>query len=110
MRNLLAAVGMTMLLACGGDKITAPTPMTAVTFKVDAQTCSGTAILTLFIDGAPVGSESMSAGGSSKAYPTTASTHILGATVANVTNPRTWGPINVNLTNTSTYLQLLICA
>ena len=110
MRRLLALLALATL-ACGGDTTTAPPAVqsVAVTFKVDAQTCSGSATLNLFIDGNTVGSETLTAGGTSKAYQTTASSHILGAAVAN-TGGRTWGPSSVNLAGLGTYTHLLICS
>lgn len=109
--RLCAALLLVVLAACGGSDSTSPSgpSPSVVTFKIDAQTCSGTATINFFIDGSTVGSESLTAGSSSKGYSTTQTSHVLGASVAN-TNGRVWGPITVNLTNIATYTQVLVCS
>lgn len=106
MRKLLAGIVLVCAVACGSDS-TEPQNV-AVVFKIDGQTCRGSSTIDFFVDGTKVGSEQMTAGASSKVYTTTASTHALGAEIAN-TRALVWGPFTVNLSGLSGYTQLLTC-
>ena len=100
-------VGLAVLLtACGGDSPTAPSTV-SLYFKVDAQTCIGTASVNFYVDGSLAGTESMPAGSTSKAYAVGKGAHVIGASVAN-TNSRIWGPYNVTLSGDFT--QVLACS
>lgn len=93
-------------ISCGDS--TAPTPMTAVRFKVDKQTCVGTATLNFFVDGSQVGSGTLAAGDSSSVFRVTSASHTLGANYANI-GGRGWGPFTVDLTDYESWTQLLTC-
>lgn len=98
------------LAGCSTSDITGP-DKGAVVFKVDAQTCGGTASIDLFIDGSLVGTEQMSSGSSSKAYTATAGQHIVGAhtTNATATSGRVWPSATVTVPANATYTALLTC-
>lgn len=107
MKHLLAGLALALVIGCGSDGGNAPTTGTII-FKVDASSCTGTAALDLFIDGSLVGTETLSAGASSKAYPATAGQHVVSARVANI-NSRVWPPITVTVPSGNSYTQLLLC-
>lgn len=54
-----------------------------VRWTVDAQSCIGSATIDFFVDGGRVGSETLTAGGTSRSYAVVAGTHVLGASVSN---------------------------
>ena len=59
---------LALLAACGSDTTTAPAAPPAPTqgavyFRVDGVSCTGGGPITLYIDGAPVGTEALAAGG-----------------------------------------------
>ena len=89
MRRIIAALSLLTLAACGGGGTEPIATTGTVFFKIDALTCTGTAAVTLFIDGSAVGTETMSAGSTSKGYTTSAASHILGARTATYLWPNT---------------------
>lgn len=89
MRTLLCVCALAALAACGSDSPTTPTvpaaPTTAaVYFRIDGVSCVGAGPITLYIDGAPVGTETLVAGGpTSSGYVTAIGSHGLGAKEVN---------------------------
>jgi hypothetical protein len=89
---------------CGGDS-TAPDQGFA-TWRLDGITCTGSGPIQFFVDGALIGTETLSAGGpASKAYPVTVGTHLVGAKEATFTWPNT----SVSITAGLTYTSVLTC-
>lgn len=79
----IAAVSVCALLwGCGaaGDAVAPVIPTTALSFTLDASTCSGTGPVDLFIEGARVASASLTAGVASQLFPVTAGSHVIAAT------------------------------
>lgn len=103
-------VVLLVLAACGGSDATSPAKGSVV-FKIDALTCTGTASIDLFIDGTQVGTETLSAGGSSKAYTATTGTHAVAARTTNATanSGRTWPTTTATVPANGTYTALLTC-
>jgi hypothetical protein len=110
MRRFVSILSLA-LAACGGESSTGPkTPATIpLIFKIDAQTCTGSAAIDFFVDGSIVGTENMSSGGTSSTYQITPAKHVLGAQVSN-THARVWGPFNIDLTGQTAWGQILTCA
>lgn len=79
MRKLTAVVLLVALAACGGGGGTEPIANGTLFFKIDALTCTGTDAVTFFIDGSAVGTETLSAGQTSRGYTTSAASHVAGA-------------------------------
>ena len=86
MRYLALVFSLVILAACGSDSPTVPPAPTTgpVYFRVDGVSCTGGGPITFYIDGAPVGTESLAAGGSSSGpYMTTIGSHAVGAKEVN---------------------------
>lgn len=100
------------LTACGAaDSATAPTPPVVVTYTrwtVDAQSCTGADAVSLFVDGAIVGTETLVAGGSSKLYQIQPGTHLIGATEARV-GGFVWPSQTTFISPGNTFTQILKC-
>lgn len=97
---------MLLLLAGCGD---ATAPDAALAFKFDAQTCSGSATVNVYVDGAYAGTETVAVGANSTAYPVTPGSHTLGVTIPNSGLSGQWGPINVQVESGHTAIQVLTC-
>jgi hypothetical protein len=107
MRKLLAVAMVAVMAACGGET-TAPTAANGTLFfKIDALTCSGTSVVSFAVDGSVVGSETISAGGTSKGYTVTAGSHVVGARVSN--GNYVWPNTNINVPANGTFTQVLPC-
>lgn len=108
--SVLPLAVMLALGACGGDSVTAPTPpVVAYTrWTVDAQSCTGADAISLFVDGAVVGSETLAAGGSSKLYQIQPGSHLIGATEARV-GGFVWPSQTTFISSGQTFTQILKC-
>lgn len=107
----LSFLVMLALTACGGDSATAPTPPAVATYTrwtVDAQSCTGADAISLFVDGAIVGSETLAAGGSSKLYQIQPGSHLIGATEARV-GGFVWPSQTTFIPSGETFTQILKC-
>jgi hypothetical protein len=99
---------LAVMAACGGDTTTAPPAANSTLFfKIDALTCSGTSVVSFAVDGSIVGSETISAGGTSKGYTITAGSHVVGARVSN--GNYVWPNTNINAPANGTFTQVLPC-
>ena len=103
-RAILVAVAI-LCAACHHDT-TAP-QIAEVQFRVDGLTCTGSATILFFIDGAQIGSEALNAGQTSQAYLTTPGTHLAGARTA--TSSYTWPTGSFTFTANETFTVLLTC-
>jgi hypothetical protein len=106
----LSVLAMLALPACGAaDSATGPTPTPSYAkWTVDAQTCTGSDVVSLFVDGTAVGSETLAAGGSSKLYQVQAGSHVIGATEARV-GGFVWPSQTVSIPSGQTFTQVLTC-
>jgi hypothetical protein len=83
MRKLALVFSLLALAACGSDSPTAPTNG-PVYFRIDGLTCRGSDAITFYIDGTPVGTETLAAGGyTSSPYMASIGSHALGAKEVN---------------------------
>jgi hypothetical protein len=79
-----------------------------VVWKIDAQTCRGVAPIDLFVDGGLVGTELIAAGGTSNAYPVSAGSHVIGASVADGAG-LVWPSVTHNISAGGTFNAVLTC-
>jgi hypothetical protein len=109
MRYLALVVSLLAAAACGGDNVTAPAPTNGpVYFRIDGVSCRGGDAITLYIDGAPVGTETLVAGGSSSGpYMAAIGQHGLGAKEVN--SPFYTWPTSVAYVPAGGYTMLLTC-
>jgi hypothetical protein len=88
MRHFAFVLSLAALAACGADSPTSPTPpaptTAAVYFRIDGVSCTGVDAVTLYIDGTPIGTETLAAGGSpSSPHVVAIGSHGLGAKEVN---------------------------
>jgi hypothetical protein len=108
MRKIALLLALVAVTACGSDSSTAPKADATVVFKIDALTCTGSGAIEFFIDGSPVGTETLSAGQSSQGYRTSGGQHILGARLAN--SSFIWPNTTVTVPAGGTFNELLPCS
>lgn len=112
MRRLLVAVALLACVACGKDSPTAPSQSASVQFRLDQNSCgpifgSSTLTFTFFIDGSSVGSFVMGVNQTSPAYPVTAGSHVVSASVPNTT--ARWNNINITVAAGSIFTAVMTC-
>lgn len=108
-RTLISTLAMLLLLACG-DSTTGPSSTPgSIVFILDADTCgpehSGV-LLTLYIDGMPVGSFIAESGSESPSYSVNPGYHTVGAVLEGF---QTWSTHTVTVQGGKTYTQRLNC-
>jgi hypothetical protein len=108
MRTLLAIASLLALAACGGDKSTAPAQTGTLIFRLDSQTCTGTGTLNFFLDGATIGSATISAGQSQSFSGQPAGQHVAGASETK-TGGYVWPSQNVNIPANGSWTSVLTC-
>lgn len=106
-KRLVLLFAILTLAACGADKSTAVQTGT-VSFRVDNLTCVGTSSINFYIDGALVGTETLSAGQSSSPFRVRAGPHTAGAQEATPSG-YTWPNQNINVPVDANYTALLAC-
>lgn len=111
MRHLAFVFSLAVLAACGSDSPTAPAAPTTgpVYFKIDGVSCRGSDAIVLYIDGSPVGTETLVAGGpTSGPHMVTIGQHGIGAKEVN--SPfYTWAT-QIVYVGAGGYQQLLMCS
>lgn len=106
MRRL--ALLLALAVACGGDSGTNPQRIGTLIFRLDAQTCTGSGQLNFFLDGATIGTATLSAG-QDKAFPNQpAGQHIAGASETR-TGGYVWPSQTVTIPEGSSFTTVLTC-
>jgi hypothetical protein len=80
-----------------------------VFFKIDGVSCRGSDAIVLYLDGSPIGTETLTAGGAaSKAYSASAGSHLIGAKEVN--SPfYTWQSTSEIVPAGGSYTHVLFC-
>lgn len=110
MRYLALVFALALVGACGSDSPTAPPAPTTgpVYFRIDGVSCRGSDAIVLYIDGAPVGTETLVAGGAASGpHLTPIGQHGIGAKEVNA--PFFTWPTTVAFVPSGGYTTLLTC-
>lgn len=110
MRRIAVVLSAFLIFGCGSDSSTAPAPVVngTIIFKIDAASCKGTSAVDLFIDGSLAGTETLSAGGTSKSYTVVSGQHVLAANISN-TRAIVWPATTVTVPPNNSYTHILTC-
>jgi hypothetical protein len=115
-RTMISALAAVLLVACGdsSDEITGPSSTTATLyFTLDEATCGAgnSGVLTLYVDGASVGTLTAQGGSKTPNYTVNGGTTIyVSAKWALSTGEVTWPRDNLKIPVGGTYNQILPCA
>ena len=103
-------VGLVLAVAtaCGKSDNGPAAPTTgSVNFRVDGLTCTGSATILFFIDGAQIGSEALAAGNTSTSYTVTSGSHTAGARTS--TSSIIWPTGNITVPANGLWTVVLTC-
>jgi hypothetical protein len=106
--SLGTCVALAVVIAgCGGDDSTGPSQTGDLIFKTDANTCTGTGNVELFVDGTSQGTYTFSPGGT-KGFNVSAGSHTAGAREIGGTAYQ-FPTLNVTVPASGSYTAVLVC-
>lgn len=97
-----------LVAALAGCKDQGPDPLGSITFRPDAASCTGSALVELFVDGAQVGAATLAAGASSEPFPVAPGSHVVSA--FSTTSFTEWDDDAVEVTSNANTTVVLPCS
>lgn len=112
MRRLLAVLALVAAGIGCGDNPNSPSDSGFIQFRLDANSCGpvlGSSLLTFtfFVDGAQVGTDSLSVGLTSRRFAVSEGSHVASASVTNTTVR--WQNLNFFVAEDDTFTYVLLC-
>ena len=112
MRRLVLGILLATFVACGGDSSTSPSKVTAVQFRLDANTCgpifgSQSLTFTFFVDGVQIGTASLGINITSPPFSVITGSHVASASVTNTTIR--WQNLSFSVASGQTFTYILLC-